>query len=61
MSNDEIAAEERAVGISAVGNAFVAAVVLDGDGVLLLLEDIALHVFRCAAREISDLAAFVEV
>ena len=61
MLHDEVAAEKVAVRLAPVDDALPAAVAVDGDRILLLLEDCAGCALRGAAEEFANLAARVEV
>ena len=59
--DDEIAAEYAAVCIASIKYALMTAVVVDGDGLVLALEDRTMCSFCAAADELSDLAARIEI
>ena len=59
--HDEVAAEDAAVRAASVEDALISAVMIDGDRLVLTLEDIAARRLRCAADEAPNLAALIEI
>ena len=58
---DEVTAEDAAVCAASVEDALIAAVVVNGDRLVLTLEDVAARRCRGAADEMPNLAALIEI